>query len=74
MLELVPRPGRSGPSSLLDTESAARVVGVSKRQFELWRRNGGGPPWLALGRKVIRYRLLDIEAWLRSRRRGGTAA
>ena len=31
------------------------------------RQRGDGPPYVRLGRKCVRYREADIEAWLESR-------
>ena len=48
---------------LLPTPQAAEFLGVSPRSMETWRWKGGGPPYLVLGTKMIRYRVSDLLAW-----------
>ncbi len=49
--------------NLLDTESAASVLGVKAGTLEVWRTYGKGPKFLKIGRSV-RYRRQDLEAYL----------
>ena len=56
----------------LDTIRAARFIGVSKRTLEKWRYEGGGPPYLKLGRRVL-YCLADLEEWISRQRRFSTS-
>jgi hypothetical protein len=42
----------------------AALVRRSTRTTETWRRRGGGPPFIRLGRRVL-YRKTDVELWLR---------
>ena len=45
----------------------ARLVKTSTRTTETWRRNGNGPPFIRLGRRIL-YRRCDVEAWLATQR------
>ncbi len=56
----------------LDTIRAAKFVGLSKRTLEKWRYEGGGPPYLKLGRRVL-YSLGDLEEWIGRQRRSSTS-
>ena len=56
----------------IDTAAAAKFVGVSKRTLEKWRCEGGGPPYLKLGRRVL-YCLGDLEEWISRQRRSSTS-
>ncbi len=56
----------------LDTIGAAKFVGVSKRTLEKWRYEGGGPPYLKLGRRVL-YCLGDLEEWISRQGRSSTS-
>jgi transcriptional regulator with XRE-family HTH domain len=51
----------------LTTEELAARLGVSPRTVEDWRRYDRGPSYLTVagpaGKKKVRYRLADIEAW-----------
>lgn len=52
---------------LLCQDDVASILGVSARTLEDWRLRGGGPPYLVLSRRCIRYELAELTAWLRSR-------
>lgn len=55
------------PPTLLDTPSAAKVLGVRPRTLEDWRRRGGGPPYIRVSATCVRYSLDPLEAWLQAR-------
>ena len=44
----------------------ARYCGVAPVTLRRWRLEGRGPRFVRLGRSV-KYRLEDVEAWLKSR-------
>ena len=58
--------------SNVDTRRAAELLGMSNRTLEKWRGQGTGPPFLKLGRRVL-YSVVDLEEWIRSRRRRSTS-
>lgn len=60
-------------SPLLTTTEAAALLSVAPRTMEDWRRSGRGPTFVALSRNAVRYRLVDLEAWVESRRAPHTA-
>ena len=47
----------------LTVDQIAALLQRSHRTLETWRRNGTGPPFIRIGRRVV-YRRSDIEAWL----------
>jgi len=55
------------PLAALDERAAARMLSVSPDFLRKFRRTGGGPAYLRLGR-VIRYRHVDLVAWLEGRK------
>ena len=61
------------PLAMLTTAQAAGVLGLSARTLEQLRVKGGGPPHFALGRRAVRYRRSDLDAWLDARRRKSTS-
>jgi hypothetical protein len=67
------RPIPAHPDALLCTVEAAFMLGLSPRTLEAFRLRGGGPPYVALTRKAIRYKRRDLDAWIESRRRVGTS-
>ena len=53
----------------------ARILGVSVRTLQEWRRSGGGPPFLKLSQKkrgMVRYDPADVESFMRGRKVGGS--
>jgi predicted DNA-binding transcriptional regulator AlpA len=54
---------------LLRTRDTAKVVGLSPRTMENYRRNGGGPPFVKIRDYAVRYVLRDLLAWIAARKR-----
>jgi predicted DNA-binding transcriptional regulator AlpA len=50
----------------VDTEGAARHIGLAVSTLEKMRVTGEGPQFVKLGRSV-RYRVADLEAYLAAR-------
>jgi hypothetical protein len=61
------------PDALLFQSEAAYLTGTSGRTLEAWRLHGGGPPFIALGRRAVRYRRRDLMDWIDARRRRSTS-
>jgi len=57
----------------LRTADAARYVGLSASTLEKMRIFGGGPPYSKAGPKIVVYRVVDLEEWLKARRRTSTS-
>lgn len=49
---------------LLTTDQAAACLGTTKRTLESWRYEGGGPVFVKLGGRLVRYRPSDLEAFV----------
>ena len=52
---------------LLDQSAAAEILGVKESCLEQWRCRRQGPPFLKIGKKLVRYRAAELAAWLDSR-------
>lgn len=52
---------------LLTSEQVARMLAMSPMTVRRLRMSGEGPPWIRVGKRAIRYRRGDVEAWLRRR-------
>lgn len=50
----------------VNTEEAARHIGLAVSTLEKARLYGGSPPYSKAGRSV-RYRLSDLDAWMNDR-------
>lgn len=56
----------AGEVYLTPTE-AAESVGLSRRTLEGWRRRGGGPPYVRINHKIVRYPERLFHEWLAAR-------
>lgn len=54
-------------SELLTTAQAAAFLGLKQNTLEHWRIYGKGPAIVRLSPRTVRYRRLDLEAWVASR-------
>jgi phage terminase Nu1 subunit (DNA packaging protein) len=52
---------------LLCQDDVASILSVSTRTMEDWRLRGGGPPYVVLSRRCVRYDLAVLIDWIRSR-------
>ncbi|WP_425408222.1 helix-turn-helix transcriptional regulator [Hyphococcus sp.] len=60
-------------TQLLTESEAADVLGVSPRTLSNWRCRGGGPDYVKMGSKAIRYRLDDLNEFIDDRRQNNTS-
>jgi len=51
----------------IDTAEASRIVGFSPSTLDTWRCRGGGPPFLKLRRRTVRYQRRALFEWLAQR-------
>ena len=49
--------------ALLPEEEAAEFLGYSKRALQNWRHRGGGPPYVRISERAVRYRRRDLIRW-----------
>ena len=49
---------------ILNPKEAAQHLKVSKRTLEAWRYRGGGPKYLKISARCIRYSFADLQEWL----------
>lgn len=59
--------------SLLSTADAAVRLGLAPCTLEKMRCVGGGPPFIKLSPRAVRYAEEDLDAWVDSRRRVSTS-
>ncbi len=58
---------------LLTQAEAAERLGLTPRFLEARRHRGGGPPFVRVSARCVRYRQKDIEAWIGERIRTSTS-
>jgi excisionase family DNA binding protein len=56
-------PSLTDPNPLLCEIYAAKLLAVSSRTLQAWRRKEYGPPFVRVGR-AIRYRQADVLEWI----------
>lgn len=56
-------------SELMDTKELAELLGLNEMTLYNWRREGKGPPYIRVGRR-IRYKRADVDEWLQKERVG----
>jgi len=54
---------------LLTAKQVANRLQVSVKTVHAWRKSGRGPRAIVQGKKWVRYRLEDVEAWIADRTR-----
>lgn len=57
----------------IDEEEAAKFAGCSTRTLQKWRSVGGGPEYIAVSTRCVRYRRADLYRHGQSRKRAHTA-
>lgn len=54
-------------SQLVDEREAASILCYSVRALQNWRHRGGGPDFVKVSARSIRYRRADLEKWIADR-------
>jgi predicted DNA-binding transcriptional regulator AlpA len=49
--------------SLIDERSAAEFLGITSRTMQAMRQRGGGPKYIRLSSRCLRYRRADLAKW-----------
>jgi hypothetical protein len=65
---------QQAPSALMTQEQAASSLGLSPRTLEQWRLKGGGPAFIRMSHRCVRYRREALDAWLMAREVTSTSA
>lgn len=59
------------PRTKLTTAQAAKYIGLSQRQMERMRAEGGGPVWFKAGNAInspCMYEVGDLDMWVRAKK------
>ena len=65
--EKTPRQQTDKSPLLLTEQETGDLIGFSVRTLQKWRQVGGGPNFIKISARAIRYRRSDIDAWIESR-------
>jgi len=55
------------PPKLIGEHEAADYIGHSVRSLQNWRVRGGGPKFVKISSRSIRYRFSDLNEWIESK-------
>lgn len=58
---------------LIDETAAADRLGFSIRALQNWRHRGGGPRFVKVSGRSVRYRIRDLNEWVEERIRRSTS-
>ncbi len=58
---------------LLTEQQAAAFLSINPRTLQKWRVVGGGPLFVRISRRCIRYRREDLDQWTNSRVKSSTS-
>ena len=61
------------PKKYLAPDEASQFIGAAVQTMARWRCEGGGPPFIRVGSRRIRYALDDLIAWMDARRVSSTS-
>lgn len=61
------------PERLLREEEVAEHLGFTTRALQNWRLRGGGPIFVKVSARSVRYRRADLIAWVKARLRSSTS-
>jgi predicted DNA-binding transcriptional regulator AlpA len=58
---------------LINEHQAAQFVGYTVRALQNWRVRGGGPSFVKISARSVRYRRRDLMAWAEAHLRTSTS-
>ena len=60
-------------NALIDEKVAGGHLGLTDRTMQKFRQQGGGPRYIVISSRCVRYRRRDLEAWANARLRSSTS-
>lgn len=61
------------PELHIDEKKAAEFIGISYRTLQGYRVKGGGPEYIKIGKKAVRYKIQDLINWVNSKKKQNTS-
>ena len=59
--------------ALIGEKPAAEYLGLVDRTMQKYRQKGGGPPFVRISSRSIKYRRIDLRRWSEDRLRSSTS-
>lgn len=63
----MPEQHTTSKSELINEREAASILYYSVRALQNWRHRGGGPDFVKVSSRSVRYRRTDLEKWIAAR-------
>ena len=60
-------------AGLINEKQAAAFLTLTGRTLQSYRSRGGGPRYVQISSRCLRYRRIDLRAWAESRMRSSTS-
>ncbi len=60
-------------NALIDEKAAGDFLGLTPRTMQAMRQRGGGPPYIVISARCLRYRRLGLKTWADERVRTSTS-
>jgi predicted DNA-binding transcriptional regulator AlpA len=60
-------------TGLIKESEAAALLSVTVKCLQAWRMRGGGPRYVGISGRCVRYRRADLDAWAESKLRSSTS-
>ena len=60
-------------NALIDEKTAAAFLGLTDRTMQAMRQRGGGPEYIVISCRCLRYRRIGLRAWADARLRSSTS-
>lgn len=57
----------------IDEKQVAEYLGISAKTLQGYRVKGGGPEFMKLGHKTVRYKISDIQEWAKNHKKKNTS-
>lgn len=61
------------PEALWDEFASAELLGITPRTLQSWRISGGGPVYIKISARCVRYRRADLVDFISKRRQTSTS-
>lgn len=58
---------------LIDEREGGAFLGLTDRTMQAYRQRGGGPKFIRISSRCIRYRRFDLKVWTEDRLRSSTS-
>ena len=64
IVPILPNTAPLNPADLLDEREVATALSVALNTLRNWRWKGEGPRFVKLGKRAVRYRRADVDAFI----------